>query len=513
VYPGGHEYLYQDQIGARWEAAVSSAGTLDLAGSDVVHGGSYAQAITLPSGYLRYTCADPDGFSTFGYSILEFWIHPGTSATEQVTLGLNSVAEGSQYRKLGYDLGITLAPNEWQLVSIPLEDLGVADTRLKYMQVTGVVGTIYMDDLVFAAPEYQLRDAAAHPQRLKADVTMSTLLTVQAAPAVAQPGGPPTVTVDLSPLGGAQDAVMTDDGTWGDHVAGDGIYTLQTTVDPQVENARKKLVITSTDRHLRVVRTHLFVEVFPYEERIIYEDEPGEGWTVQVRRGASDLMSSTFVHSGSFSHAISPNSRTGMNVEYTLDDPEGISPFGYTLEFYINGGEASGQDPSIAGRNLSQLGIVLQANTWTLVSFALSELTPGDRLRGIPFSGTPMETFYIDDMKLVAVQVEIPTAVEEASQETAGPLGYALAQNYPNPFNAATAIRFDMDRAEEIDLTLYNLTGQKVVSLARGHREAGTYSLRWDGRDDSGRELATGVYLYRLTAGDRVETRKLLLLR
>ncbi len=79
------------------------------------------------------------------------------------------------------------------------------------------------------------------------------------------------------------------------------------------------------------------------------------------------------------------------------------------------------------------------------------------------------------------------------------------------------ALKEELDEAgtayEEIDLAVYNLTGQKFATLAQGLREAGTYTLRWDGRDDDGRDLATGVYLYRLKAGERVETRKLLLLR
>ncbi len=60
---------------------------------------------------------------------------------------------------------------------------------------------------------------------------------------------------------------------------------------------------------------------------------------------------------------------------------------------------------------------------------------------------------------------------------------------------------------------VYDLVGQKAATLAQGRREAGTYSLTWDGRDDDGRDLASGVYLYRLQAGSQVETRKLLLLR
>ena len=99
------------------------------------------------------------------------------------------------------------------------------------------------------------------------------------------------------------------------------------------------------------------------------------------------------------------------------------------------------------------------------------------------------------------------------SQDATVPEFFTLSQNYPNPFNPATTTRFDLPRSEEIDLAVYNHTGQKVATLAHGVREAGGYTLRWDGLDDDGRELASGVYLYRLEAGERVETRKMVLVR
>ena len=104
------------------------------------------------------------------------------------------------------------------------------------------------------------------------------------------------------------------------------------------------------------------------------------------------------------------------------------------------------------------------------------------------------------------------TAVVEVRDESL-PQSFTLSQNYPNPFNPETTIRFDLPRSEEIELAVYDLTGQKVATLALGLREAGTYALRWDARDDDGRDLASGVYLYRLETGERVTTRKLLLLR
>ena len=64
-----------------------------------------------------------------------------------------------------------------------------------------------------------------------------------------------------------------------------------------------------------------------------------------------------------------------------------------------------------------------------------------------------------------------------------------------------------------VNLALYNLAGQKIATLAQGTRQADTYTLHWDGRDGDGRDLASGMYLYRLRAGTQVETRKLVLLR
>ena len=94
---------------------------------------------------------------------------------------------------------------------------------------------------------------------------------------------------------------------------------------------------------------------------------------------------------------------------------------------------------------------------------------------------------------------------------TPGP--FALQQNYPNPFKPDTTIPFDLPAATRVELGLYNLAGQRVATLIDGVREAGSYHLRWDGRDDAGRMLASGMYLYRLAAGTRILTRKLLLLR
>ncbi|MDE2813365.1 MAG: T9SS type A sorting domain-containing protein [Gemmatimonadota bacterium] len=93
------------------------------------------------------------------------------------------------------------------------------------------------------------------------------------------------------------------------------------------------------------------------------------------------------------------------------------------------------------------------------------------------------------------------------------PREFTLDQNYPNPFNSGTAITFDLPYGETVDLTVYTISGQKVATLVQGTRAAGYHQVLWDGRDEAGAALASGVYLYRLQVGNQLKTRKMLLLR
>ena len=74
-------------------------------------------------------------------------------------------------------------------------------------------------------------------------------------------------------------------------------------------------------------------------------------------------------------------------------------------------------------------------------------------------------------------------------------------------------LRFDLGQGETVDLSVFTAGGQRVVTLVSGARGAGSFSVHWDGRDDDGDALASGVYLYRLETENLVEVRKLLLLR
>lgn len=94
------------------------------------------------------------------------------------------------------------------------------------------------------------------------------------------------------------------------------------------------------------------------------------------------------------------------------------------------------------------------------------------------------------------------------------PKAFALNQNYPNPFNPSTLISYDLNKSmKNVTLKVYNLLGQEVKTLVNQPQDAGIYRVEWDGTDDSGRQMASGVYFYRLRAGDQSQTRKMVLLK
>ncbi|MCD6167221.1 VCBS repeat-containing protein, partial [bacterium] len=93
------------------------------------------------------------------------------------------------------------------------------------------------------------------------------------------------------------------------------------------------------------------------------------------------------------------------------------------------------------------------------------------------------------------------------------PQSFSLGQNYPNPFNATTEIRFGLPRVSRVIIKVYNLLGDEVCTLVNEEKDAGFYSIYWNGKDDMGREVASGIYIYVMKAGDFVESKKTLLLK
>ncbi len=112
------------------------------------------------------------------------------------------------------------------------------------------------------------------------------------------------------------------------------------------------------------------------------------------------------------------------------------------------------------------------------------------------------------------------TSVSERTFVTTGdpvtvshPVPFHLAQNAPNPFNPTTTIHFGLPESGPVRLVIYDVNGRLVRTLVAGHRTAGRHEAKWDARDEAGRVVASGVYLYRLTAGADVSVRRMVLVR
>ena len=97
------------------------------------------------------------------------------------------------------------------------------------------------------------------------------------------------------------------------------------------------------------------------------------------------------------------------------------------------------------------------------------------------------------------------------------PRDWMLYQNYPNPFNPTTTIEFDVPemtgKIPRAAIQIFNILGQHIMTIERGIHDAGRYSVMWDGKNDNGVRVSSGVYFYRLLAGDYVSTKKMVMLK
>ncbi len=153
----------------------------------------------------------------------------------------------------------------------------------------------------------------------------------------------------------------------------------------------------------------------------------------------------------------------------------------------------------------------------SLGSFVSAELArglfPGDSLRPVwklkyaALSGQETMTVYIDAASGMQVRVGVD------AEEDALPERFELFSNYPNPFNPETVIAYQLPQAGQVRLSIYDALGRKVTDLFEGRQEAGKHTLRWNGANAQGSNVASGTYLYRLEFGGQAQTRTMVLLR
>lgn len=140
------------------------------------------------------------------------------------------------------------------------------------------------------------------------------------------------------------------------------------------------------------------------------------------------------------------------------------------------------------------------------------------RMKGSDWSSLEITKAILVDRDAQKIPVNLISEMKKSEKDFATgkiavPQEFSLSQNYPNPFNPETEISYALPRDCQVKLTIYNIAGQKVRTLVDEHQVAGHKTIYWNGKDDKGNEVASGIYLYRIKAGNFSQSRKMMLVK
>jgi serine protease len=121
--------------------------------------------------------------------------------------------------------------------------------------------------------------------------------------------------------------------------------------------------------------------------------------------------------------------------------------------------------------------------------------------------------YYWDDTKGVTTNCIAPLARDREPLLAAAPSTFSVSRNHPNPFNDVTRFTLRLPVATEVSFVVYNMMGQRVKTLVSHNVDAGSYTVTWDGTNDTGQAVSSGIYFYRVVAGDNTVTHKMMLAR
>ncbi len=250
--------------------------------------------------------------------------------------------------------------------------------------------------------------------------------------------------------------------------------------------------------------------------------EQGQSYWVSGGINNSWGLTAKYSHTGNLSITDSPTGNYAANTNSYLAsnfdlDLSYIS--GANLTFYYRGILQSGRDTLYVdispdgGSTWSPLpqaitGSFMSWNTYSadLLSYA-GHANVRIRFHLVTDGSTNREGIYIDDITIS----RLTTGVENNISEL--PRAFTLNQNYPNPFNPSTKISFNLSQKGMTSLTVYDLIGRKVKTLVAGDLEGGAHDIIWDGTNQAGMNVASGIYLYKLDANGVSQARQMTLLR
>jgi hypothetical protein len=221
------------------------------------------------------------------------------------------------------------------------------------------------------------------------------------------------------------------------------------------------------------------------------------------------------------------DNQTSAGIDFDLQPYRRRGIYTVRGRIAIRGGDAPAHGVMVQAR----IGDEVEVNAITDVdgSFVMEDLPAGqytieatapgyaDGFWGgsTPETATPVTLGNGADLADINLTLDIETVTSaEAGNNGAVPEIFALAQNYPNPFNPETTIKYQVAELSEVSLRVYNLMGQEVRSLVQTTQQPGAYTAVWDGRDNMGRSVASGIYIFQMRAGANFKmSRRMVLLK
>jgi len=254
---------------------------------------------------------------------------------------------------------------------------------------------------------------------------------------------------------------------------------------------------------------------------IAYDDGSAEAWYI-VDTSFADNAFATRMTPGSYPAQVIM-ARAFVN---------GATPFTFTIndvyagipDDVIPGGEAvtAVQEPHGWAIGEWSDGPVIESGSFFLV-FHWDPSSPDDPgvgedqdnilYRSYWFNNAQGWNLVADGEWMMRTIVSTPTGIEEISSDGVMPAQFELVGNYPNPFNPSTEIEFIAPIAGNVSVEVYNIAGQLVKTVFNGSVEPGIRTVSWDATDNNGNNVTSGVYFYKLIAGDKVDTRKMVLVK
>ena len=254
---------------------------------------------------------------------------------------------------------------------------------------------------------------------------------------------------------------------------------------------------------------------------VVFADSLSNRWTLaEASQVTVDLESAEQTYQGQFAIGLQSGTQ-GWTMKLQRDAPLDISDYRsirlallfeevaignpHWLLLYVN----NHPPQSLLATDRATGGIEPGHSGWQIVEIPLAEFNlRHPYIEALQLKGRFSGRVFIDDFSLVA-----DPSTHIATNAPTLPSTAQLLPNYPNPFNSETTIRFTLSHNHAVDLAIYNLQGQRVATLIKDLRQAGSHIVHWNGRDAQGHPLATGLYFSRLQTDRQIATRKLLLLR